>query len=173
MSEPLPQDVAFLRQAIALARLAREGGADPFGAVLAYDGRAVAASSDRSVALSDPTAHAELDVIRSYCRQAHCFALEGYTLYCSAEPCAMCAGAIHWARISRVVFSVPQADLQRRSGGRPKLGCAAIINSGHRRVEIVGPLLREEGLAVFAGYDWPTKVARHQALFGRAEKGTQ
>lgn len=161
-----PADAAFLRQAIEVAWQARRQGADPFGALLVYGGNVVAAGADRSVALSDPTRHAELDVISSYCRESRRFALQGYTLYCSAEPCAMCAGAIHWARLSRVVFSVSQADLQRLSGGRPKAGCDAIINAGHGQVEIVGPLLEEEGLAVFADYDWTPKVARHRALGG-------
>jgi tRNA(Arg) A34 adenosine deaminase TadA len=75
----------------------------------------------------------------------------------------MCAGAIHWARIARVVFSVSQAMIQERSGGHPKLDCAAIINAGHRQVEIVGPLLAEEGLTVFDGYTFSTKTARHVA----------
>jgi tRNA(Arg) A34 adenosine deaminase TadA len=80
--------------------------------------------------------------------------LKGYTLYASTEPCPMCSGAIHGARLSRVVFSVSQAMLQRLSGGSPKPGCASIINTGVARTEIVGPLLPKEGLAVFEGYEF-------------------
>jgi tRNA(Arg) A34 adenosine deaminase TadA len=75
----------------------------------------------------------------------------------------MCAGAIHWARISRVVFSVSQSMLQRLSGGSPKPGCASIINTGAAQAEIVGPLLPEEGVAVFDGYTFASKAAWHQA----------
>ena len=69
----------------------------------------------------------------------------------------MCAGAIHWARISRVVFSVSQAMLQRISGGRLKPPAEPIINCGHGKAEVVGPLLPEEGLAVFEGYAFAPK----------------
>ena len=77
--------------------------------------------------------------------------LDGYTLYTSTEPCVMCAGAIHWARISRVVFSVSQAMLQAITGGLPKPTAASLINSGRQRAEVVGPLLPDEGLRVFDG----------------------
>jgi tRNA(Arg) A34 adenosine deaminase TadA len=77
----------------------------------------------------------------------------------------MCAGAIHWARLSRLVFSVSQAMIQERSGGRPKLACAAILHPP--QIEIVGPLLPEEGLAVFDGYSFTPKVARHAARYPR------
>jgi tRNA(Arg) A34 adenosine deaminase TadA len=157
-------DEEFLRQAIALAHQARQQGADPFGAVLVVDGAVAHQAYDRSLGLADPTFHAELSVISEYCRGQRRFSLEGYTLYTSAEPCAMCAGAIHWARISRVVYSVSQVMLQQLSGGRPKPNCESIINSGHRQAEIVGPLLPEEGLAVFDGYTFPSKVERHWAL---------
>lgn len=158
-------DEQFLRRAIELARQARQQGDDPFGAVLVIDGAIVHESCDRSVVTSDPTFHAELSVISEYCRAHQRIALDGFTLYSSTEPCPMCAGAIHWSMISRVVFSVSQAMLQTRSGGRPKPSCAGIINSGSRQVEIVGPLLAEEGLAVFDGYDFVPKEARHRQRF--------
>jgi tRNA(Arg) A34 adenosine deaminase TadA len=156
-------DEQFLRQALALARQGREHGGDPFAALLVIDGAVRQQSWDRSVEMSDPTFHAELSVISEYCRAQQQFALEGATLYTSSEPCPMCAGAIHWAGISRVVFSVSQAMIQQRSGGRPKMDCAAIINAGHRQVEIVGPLLAEEGLAVFEGWPFTSRTARHAA----------
>ena len=156
-------DTALLRQAIALAHRARQQGADPFGAVLAVDGMVVHQAYDRSVEFSDPTFHAELSVISEYCRAHRRFSLEGYTLYASTEPCAMCAGAIHWSRISRVVFSVSQAMLQELSGGRPKPSALSILHSGHGKVEVIGPLLSSEGLAVFDSYAFVPKVQRHAA----------
>ena len=155
-------DEGFLRRAITLAQQARARGADPFGALLVVNGCIVQEAMDESVAASDPTWHAELSAISTYCRTHRRFALDGYTLYTSTEPCPMCAGAIHWARISRVVFSVSQAMLQTLSGGSPKGSCAEILNSGRRRVEIVGPLLPAEGLLVFEGYQFVPKVERHR-----------
>jgi tRNA(Arg) A34 adenosine deaminase TadA len=145
-------DEAFLRLAISLARQGRERGGHPFGAVLVRDGVVVHQVYDRCVEYSDPTFHSELSLISEYCRAHRIMSLEGYTLYASTEPCPMCAGAIHWARISRVVFSVSQAMLQELSGGRPKPTAASIINIGHQMIEVVGPLIPEEGLAVFEGY---------------------
>ena len=163
-------DEQFLRQAIALARQGRKQGGDPFSALLVIDGTVRQQSWDRSVEMSDPTFHAELSVISEYCRAQQQFALEGATLYTIGEPCPMCAGAIHWARISRVVFSVSQAMIQQRSGGHPKLDCAAIINAGHRQVEIVGPLLADEGLAVFEGYTFTPRAAQHAARRGAKQQ---
>jgi tRNA(adenine34) deaminase len=158
-------DEHFLRLAIKLADEARTLGADPFGAVLVREGVVLSQARDRSVAVSDPTYHAELAAISTYCRDREVFSLEGYTLYCSTEPCPMCAGAIHWARISRVVYSVSQAMLQGESGGRLKPSCEPIVNMGSTRVEVIGPLLPDEGLAVFKDYAWTPKIERHRALF--------
>jgi tRNA(Arg) A34 adenosine deaminase TadA len=159
-------DQQFLRMAIALAYHARQRGADPFGAILVVDGTIVHQTEDRSVELSDPTYHAELAAISECCRAQQRFSLAGYTLYSNAEPCVMCSGAIKWAGISRVVFSVSQVMLQQLSGGRPKPDCASIINSGNRQVEIVGPLLQEEGVPVFEGFSFSSKIERHRALRG-------
>ena len=159
-------DEKFVRAAISLAKEARQKEAHPFGAVLVKDDEIVAQSWDRSVELSDPTAHAELNVIRDYCRDKKVFSLEGYVLYSSTEPCAMCAGAIHWARISRVVYSVSQEMLQRLTGEKRKLSCDDIVNSGRKQAEIVGPVLSEEGLSVFDGYAFLPKVERHSRMQG-------
>lgn len=162
-------DITFLRLAIDLAHQARQAGADPFGAVLVRDGVVLAQASDRSVEYSDPTSHAELNVISTYCRENKVFSLEGCTLYTSTEPCMMCSGAIHWAKISRVVFSVSQAMLQAMSGGKPKPSCNSVVNIDWQRVAIVGPVLPKEGLSVFEGYNWPRKSDRHAILFGKAQ----
>lgn len=153
-------DEQFLRHAIALAQQVRQKGAEPFGAILVIDGLVVAQAHNRSTEVFDPTRHAELSVISEYCQTQHRTSLEGYTLYSSTEPCPMCAGAIHRARISRVVFSVSQAMLQQLSGGSPKPGCEGIINTGYMQAEIVGPLLPEEGLAVFGGYTFVPEARR-------------
>jgi len=150
----IPSDEHFLRLAIALAHQARERGAHPFGAVLVLDGLVVHQVYDRSADVSDPTFHAELSLISEYCRAQRLMSLDGYTLYASTEPCPMCAGAIHWARLSRVVFSVSQTMLQALSGGSPKPSAASIVNSARWQIEVAGPLIPEEGLAVFEGYSF-------------------
>ena len=155
----------FLRRAIVLAHQSRQQGGDPFGAVLVFDNRIVHESTDRSVESSDPTFHAELSVISEYCRQQHQFRLKNFTLYTSCEPCLMCAGAIHWSGITQVVFSTSQQMLQQLSGGRRKPTLASLLNAERQRVEIIGPLLPEEGLSVFEGYTFVPKVERHHQRF--------
>jgi tRNA(Arg) A34 adenosine deaminase TadA len=157
------EDVRFLRRAIELARRALELGHDPFGAVLAAGGAVAHEGFDRSVEASGPTYHAELAVISKYCRSHRRFTLDGYSLYCSAEPCVMCSGAIHWSHISRVVYSVSQEKLQEISGGRSKPRCIDLINIGRRQVQVIGPLLEDEGLLGVATYgDMPRKPERHR-----------
>jgi tRNA(Arg) A34 adenosine deaminase TadA len=164
-------DEDYLHMAINLALKARQHGADPFGAVLVNGAGEVTPAPDRSLELSDPTFHAELSVISDYCRKHRCISLDGFTLYSSAEPCPMCAGAIHWARISRVVFSVSQEMIRTLKIARRystlfqekiQPGIEDIINYGNRHVEIIGPLLVKEGLAVFDGYEFIPKIIRHQ-----------
>ncbi|MBN1284422.1 MAG: GrpB family protein [Anaerolineae bacterium] len=154
---PPPTHETFIRRAVEQAQLARAAGDEPFGAILTLDGVVVYETPNRIFSQYDITAHAEMTAIREYCAAFNRLSLPGYTLYASAEPCPMCAGAIHWARISKVVYSVSQAMLQRLSGGTLKPSCAHAINAGSKPIEIIGPLLPEEGLRVFEGYTFVPK----------------
>jgi len=157
-------DEQVLRRAIKLAHDARRQGCEPFGAVLVLNHEIVHEGYDRSLIASDPAFHAELSVISEYCRRERRFRLDGYTLFSSAEPCVMCAGAIFWSRLSRLVFSVSQQSLRRLSQGPPRPSCVSIVNPDRQRVEVVGPWLEEEGLAVFEGFIFGRKVERHAEL---------
>lgn len=156
------KDHFFIRKANELAWESGARGFSPFGALLVYQDLVVAESMDACIVDSDPTGHPELRVISKYCRQEQKISLEGYTLYSSTEPCAMCSGAIHWARIDRVVFSVSQEMLQQKSGGKPKLNSDRIINSGGRKIAVVGPVLPEEGMQIFENYPQLSKQLLHQ-----------
>lgn len=99
-------DEDLLRHAVALARehmLAGDGG--PFGAVVAQNDKIIAEGWNEVTSSNDPTAHAEIVAIRRACRQLGRFSLEGMVIYASCEPCPMCLAAIHWARLSRIVFA--------------------------------------------------------------------
>lgn len=159
MSENL--HLPFIRLVNQLAWESAEEGMDPFAAILVKDGEVVASSKDKCIIYSDPTAHAELVVISEYCRSSKLISLEGVSLYCNTEPCVMCSGAIHWARLSTVVFSVSQIGLQRFSGGKPKPSCEPMINIGGKKTEVIGPLLEEDGLKVFKSFPFLSKKERH------------
>ena len=146
-------DESFLRRAIQLAQQAREDGQEPFGAVLVKNNEIVAEGGNQIYATSDPTAHAENKLIRDYCQKNKIMNLEGFSLYCSTEPCMLCSGAVFWARITKVVFSVSQKMLQKIHSGSTKIECRTLLKP-HPWIEIIGPVLIEEGLKVLEGYQF-------------------
>ena len=99
-----PQDVALMGAAIAQARAASDEGEVPVGAVVAVNGRVVAAAHNRPITLKDPTAHAEILAIRAAGAALSSYRLTGATIYVTLEPCTMCIGAMINARIVRLMF---------------------------------------------------------------------
>lgn len=87
-----------------------QGIGGPFGAVIVKDGRIVAQSANKVTAQNDPTAHAEVSVIRLACQELNTHNLQGCTIYTSCEPCPMCLGAIYWARIDTIYYGNTKAD---------------------------------------------------------------
>ncbi|MDR2128547.1 MAG: tRNA adenosine(34) deaminase TadA [Burkholderiaceae bacterium] len=98
------EDAHWMRQALLAARAAAARGEVPVGAVLVRDGQLIASGGNAPIAGNDPTAHAEIEVLRQAARALGNYRLEGCTLYVTLEPCAMCAGAMLNARLARVVF---------------------------------------------------------------------
>jgi tRNA(Arg) A34 adenosine deaminase TadA len=114
-------DAHWMGKALALARAAADAGEAPIGAVLVDGaGTVVAEAHNAPIGLSDPTAHAEILVLREAARRGGNYRLPpGMTLYVTLEPCAMCAGAIAQARVSRVVYGATDAKGGAvESGGR-------------------------------------------------------
>jgi len=146
------QDLEYLRQAIALSHKAVENGERPFGAiVVGPDGKVLSATTGKSFENSDMTAHAEMTAIRLLNNDYSADYLMGATLYSSTEPCAMCAGAIYWANIGRLVFGVGEERLRgTRNTGSPTaltMGCRAVLATGQAHPTIIeGPLLEEEAM---------------------------
>lgn len=97
-------DTAFMRRALELARRAQNEGEVPVGAVVVLDGRIVGEGWNRPIAAFDPTAHAEIQALRSASSSLKNYRLTGATLYVTLEPCDMCVGAMFHARIARAVF---------------------------------------------------------------------
>ena len=151
----------YMRIAIEEAMIARKEGENPFGAVLLDSNNNFCCKAhSQSIRLSDPTAHAEVLAIRNYCEERDLVYLKDYTLICSAEPCVMCSGAIHWAKIQNIYYSVPQEKLNEISGGKKKPSCDSLINTGHNKKNIVGDILLEEGLKVFENFEFTSQDER-------------
>ena len=112
-------DEMFMREALGLARQAGAAGEVPVGAVVVRDGAVVGRGHNRPIASRDPTAHAEVMALRDAAERVGNYRLADCILYVTLEPCAMCAGAIMNARISRVVYGA--AD--------PKSGaCGSVVD---------------------------------------------
>ncbi len=98
-----------LQQAISLAANSAVSGGGPFGAVLVTQDGQVFEGTNRVTADNDPTAHAEVQAIRSAAKHAG-YDLSGATLYTSCQPCPMCLAAALWARVDRIVYAATQED---------------------------------------------------------------
>jgi tRNA(Arg) A34 adenosine deaminase TadA len=151
-------DERLLRLAIAVSARSREHGNHPFGAVLAdHDGVVLLEAENSVVTTGDVTGHAETNLIRSASRTLPREVLARATVYSSAEPCAMCAGAIYWSGVGRLVYAMAESDLLALTGDHPgnptlDLGCRVVLGSGQRSVEVVGPALAGEAIAVHEGF---------------------
>jgi tRNA(adenine34) deaminase len=97
-------EIQFMQEALAEARSAAAADEVPIGAVLVHDGKILARSGNRTIRDGDPTAHAEVVVLREAARLLDNFRLAHTTLYVTIEPCSMCAGAIIQARVPRLVY---------------------------------------------------------------------
>lgn len=155
MSRPSSDDEKFMRHAIALAEQAAlvdcTGG--PFGCVIVKDGVVIAEGSNHVVSENDPTWHGEMDAIRKAAKTLGTFSLAGCTLYTTGEPCPMCAGAIWWARIDRVVYASTIADALRHGNFDDQPIYEDLRKPiGERRIPAV-ECLRDEMLALWRRYE--------------------
>lgn len=146
-------DLRHLRAAIAVARRAREHGNHPFGALLVDEHDVVLLEAENNrLSARDCTGHAETNLLREASRLFEAEKLSRCTIYASAEPCAMCAGAIFWSGVGRVVFALSSQRLYAMMGNTPDqlhLACGDVLAHGRRPVEVVGPMIEDEAQAVF------------------------
>jgi len=130
-------DPRFMRRAIREARknLARRDGG-PFGACIVRDGEVVAAARN-TVLISDATSHAEVNAIRLASKKLGTFDLSGCEIYSTTEPCPMCFGAIHWARIGRVYYGTAIRDAARAGFHELAISNRTIKTLGRSRIVLV------------------------------------
>lgn len=165
MQQPHDHDLQFMHMALQQAALAPAVGEVPIAAVLVQEGQVLAAAHNHRETSQDPTAHAELIVIRQAAQLLHSWRLTETTLYVTLEPCAMCAGAIVQSRIARLVFGAWD----------PKAGaCGSIFDIPAERrlnhwVEVVGGLLEQESQALLQEF---FRQLRHEAAGKEAPRSS-
>ncbi len=156
-SLPLLDHETLLRRAFDVARRAQRHGNHPFGAILVGpDGQVLIEAENGYLPDRDMTGHAERLLATQASRTLDARVLARCTIYASAEPCAMCAGAIYWSGIGRVVFGLTERRLKELTGNHPEnptldLPCRTVFGAGQRPVEVLGPLLEDEAVALHAG----------------------
>jgi tRNA(Arg) A34 adenosine deaminase TadA len=154
---PAEWDAQFLRRSFDVARRSMTHGNHPFGAILVDAGGKVLLEAENGyMPAHDGTAHAERLLATEACRTLPAEVLAKATIYSSAEPCAMCAGAIYWAGVGRLVYGLSEHRLRDYTGNHPEnptldLPCRAVFASGQRPTEVIGPLLEDEAGALHEG----------------------
>jgi guanine deaminase len=139
----------FMRVAIAKTEEGIAAGQSPFGAIIVKDGQVVAVSHNTVWKTTDPTAHAEVNCIRSAASALATIDLKGCTMYSTCEPCPMCVSAIHWAKIDRVVFGATIDDATAAGFSELHIDAAKVAELGKSPLKVEGGLLREECAALF------------------------
>lgn len=145
----------YLDHVIALSReKMHEGQGGPFAAIVVRDDAIIGEGWNQVTSACDPTAHAEIQAIRSACDATGEYALQGATVYVNCEPCPMCLAAMYWARVDRVVFASTR-DAAARAGFDDARIYAELELPPAERSLITEHVPREEALAVFA--EWADK----------------
>jgi tRNA(adenine34) deaminase len=144
----MADDLHFMQLALAEARASAQAGEVPIGALLVHNDAVLASAGNRTIRDNDPTAHAEIVVIRAAARLLSNYRLADTILYVTLEPCAMCAGAIIQARIPRLVYA---ADDPKGGAFR---SCFEILTSPklNHRVEVTSGILGADSASLLQSF---------------------
>lgn len=156
-------DEIFMRQAISLAKSAVEHGNEPFGAVLVRNGEVVYTNENQIYTRKDPTFHAELGLLRQFSEETAVSDLSEYTLYSSCEPCYMCAGAMVWMKLGRLVYGASNKELEELLGNEVASECAeTVFANSFWKPRVTGGICRKESVEVLSAY-----FADHKCILRR------
>jgi tRNA(adenine34) deaminase len=148
MTRVFPRDEHFMRVALDEAAEAAEHGDVPVGAVVVREGEIVGAAHNERELRGDPTAHAEILALRAAAVTLGGWRLLGTVLYCTLEPCPMCAGAIQQARVARLVFGAPDQKVGAAGSVVDPLRDPRLLH----RVEVQGGVLAGEALGLLRAF---------------------
>ncbi len=156
----LLDDIRYLRQAVAVSRRSRDHGNTPFGALLvSSEGEILLEQENIEITESNCTGHAETTLMEKASKLYSKEFLWQCSLYTTAEPCAMCAGAIYWGHVGRVVYGISETRLLALTGDNEQnptfdLPCREVFARGQKKIAVFGPFpeLEQEIVAVHEGY---------------------
>ena len=154
-------DERWMQRAIEIARRGIAAGQSPFGAVVTRGDELVAEAHNAVIAETDPTSHAEVRAIRAASRALGTIDLSECVLYSTCEPCPMCFGAIHWARIGLVVYGTSIADAKRAGFNELPVSNETLKRLGRSRIGLSGGFLRPECLDLFKRWKASPKKRRY------------
>lgn len=132
-----------------LAIEAAQKGDAPYGAVIVKNNEVVAVAHNTVMQDCDPSAHAEINVIRSVTTQIQSASLEGYSIYTTGEPCPMCATACVWTGISEIFYGASIQDLIAINQSQIDISCEEVIAKSFRTIKVTRGVLKNECLALF------------------------
>lgn len=135
----------FMRLALAEAKK----GDAPYGAVIVKDNQVMAVAHNTVRRDNDPSAHAEINVIRSLTAKLKNPSLEGYSIYTTGEPCPMCATACVWSGLSEIVYGASIQDLISLNQSQIHISCEEVIAKSFRKIKVTKDLLKIECLELF------------------------
>ena len=141
----------FLRMAAEKSERSVENGGGPFGAVIVKNDEVLAVESNSVTIDNDPTAHAEVNAIRSACRKVGSFKLDGCYVYSSCEPCPMCLSAIYWSGIKKIYYGNTAADADDINFGDKFIYDEIALPKAERSVPSIG-LMRLEAQKAFRNW---------------------
>ncbi len=150
----------YLLRSIEVSRKAREAGNTPFGAILVSpDGQIVLEQGNVEITESNCTGHAERTLMEEASKRYGRDELWHFTLYTTAEPCAMCAGSIYWGNVGTVVYGITEKRLAQLTGDDEQnptldLPCRIVFQQGRKPIQVIGPFpeVEEAAVAVHEGY---------------------
>jgi len=144
----MASDIDFMQLALDLAKQAALAGEVPVGAIVVKDGTVIGRGANTPIGLHDPTAHAEIIAMRQAAAHIGNYRLVDCSLYVTLEPCAMCSGAVQYARLAKLVFGASD----------PKTGaCGSVVNlmsepKLNHHTEVIGGVMAEECGAVLSAF---------------------
>jgi guanine deaminase len=145
----------FMKRAIELSKRNIESGGGPFGAVIVRDGKIIGEGWNKVTANNDPTAHAEVEAIRTACQNEKNFDLSGAEIYTSCEPCPMCLSAVYWARLSKIYFANTKKDAADIHFDDDFIYTEIPKPLNERQIPMI-QMMHQEALEVFKAWDQST-----------------